>query len=112
MQPIQSPLNYTGGKYKLLKQILPLFPERINTFVDLFCGGASVGVNVECNHVVFNDISTPIIRLLQTFQPPAAVQHLSGENPAAKRFHRNQISVEAIGLSASAAADNAARVLS
>ena len=68
MQPIQSPLNYTGGKYKLLKQILPLFPERINTFVDLFCGGASVGVNVECNHVVFNDISTPIIRLLQTFQ--------------------------------------------
>ena len=23
---IQSPLNYTGGKYKLLPQILPMFP--------------------------------------------------------------------------------------
>lgn len=30
---IQSPLNYTGGKYKLLPQILPFFPENINCFV-------------------------------------------------------------------------------
>ena len=27
---IQSPLNYTGGKFKLLPQILPLFPQNIN----------------------------------------------------------------------------------
>lgn len=33
---IQSPLNYTGGKYKLLPQILPLFPKDIDVFVDLF----------------------------------------------------------------------------
>ena len=26
---IQSPLNYTGGKYKLLTQILPMFPKNI-----------------------------------------------------------------------------------
>ena len=31
---IQSPLNYTGGKFKLLPQILPIFPKEINTFVD------------------------------------------------------------------------------
>lgn len=36
---IKSPLNYTGGKFKLLPQILPLFPNDINTFVDLFGGG-------------------------------------------------------------------------
>ena len=36
---IQSPLNYTGGKYKLLPQLLPHFPQDINLFVDLFCGG-------------------------------------------------------------------------
>lgn len=36
---IKSPLNYTGGKFKLLPQILPLFPNEINTFVDLFGGG-------------------------------------------------------------------------
>ena len=35
---ICSPMNYIGGKYKLLPQILPLFPEFTGTFVDLFCG--------------------------------------------------------------------------
>ncbi|MCR4559278.1 MAG: DNA adenine methylase, partial [Bacteroidales bacterium] len=43
---VQSPLNYIGGKYKLLPQILPYFPQKINTFVDLFCGGCNVGINV------------------------------------------------------------------
>ncbi len=38
---IKSPLNYTGGKYKLLPQIIPIFPSDINTFVDLF-GGVSM----------------------------------------------------------------------
>lgn len=52
---IQSPLNYTGGKFKLLSQILPHFPNDINCFVDLFCGGGNVGINVPCNKVVFND---------------------------------------------------------
>lgn len=35
----KSPLNYTGGKFKLLPQILPLFPDKTDTFVDLFGGG-------------------------------------------------------------------------
>lgn len=30
-----SPLNYIGGKHKLLPQILPLFPNNINVFIDL-----------------------------------------------------------------------------
>ena len=42
-KPIASPMNYIGGKYKILPQILPLFPDNIGTFVDLFCGGCSVG---------------------------------------------------------------------
>ena len=44
---IKSPLNYTGGKYKLLPQILPYFPNDINTFIDLFAGGCNVGINVK-----------------------------------------------------------------
>lgn len=39
MNYIKSPLNYTGGKYKLLPQILPLLPNNIDTFIDLFGGG-------------------------------------------------------------------------
>lgn len=64
---IQSPLNYTGGKYKLLSQILPLFPQNINTFVDLFCGGGDVGANVHSNSVLFNDINKNVIGILSAF---------------------------------------------
>ena len=49
-------MNYVGGKYKLLGQILPLFPEEIDTFVDLFCGGCNVGINVNAKTIIFNDI--------------------------------------------------------
>ncbi len=68
MKIIQSPLNYTGGKYRLLPQILPHFPQNIRIFVDLFCGGGNVGCNVSCKHVLFNDVDTNVIGLLNTFQ--------------------------------------------
>ncbi|MDK7859437.1 DNA adenine methylase, partial [Klebsiella pneumoniae] len=44
---IKSPLNYIGGKYRILNQIMPLFPKDIKTFVDLFSGGGNVGINVK-----------------------------------------------------------------
>ena len=58
---IESPLNYTGGKYKLLPQILPYFPKNIDRFVDIFCGGCNVGCNVKANSIVFNDNNIMII---------------------------------------------------
>ena len=67
-QLIQSPLNYTGGKYKLLPQILPLFPQGINCFVDLFCGGCNVGINIDSNSVVYNDIDEHLFYLFNTFK--------------------------------------------
>lgn len=65
---IQSPLNYTGGKYKLLPQILPLFPKNINVFLDLFCGGCNVGINVDCNQVIYNDLNENLLRIYNTFK--------------------------------------------
>ena len=65
---IPSPLNYIGGKYKLLPQILPLFPNVSGTFVDLFCGGCNVGINVDCNKVIFNDTNSSLLYLLNTFK--------------------------------------------
>lgn len=61
---IKSPLNYTGGKYKLLPQILPYFPNNIDTFYDLFCGGCNVGINVKANKVICNDIDCNVINAL------------------------------------------------
>lgn len=65
---IQSPLNYTGGKYKLLSQILPHFPQDIDLFVDLFSGGGNVGVNVPCNRVIFNDNNELLRYMFGTFK--------------------------------------------
>lgn len=65
---IQSPLNYTGGKYKLMSQLLPHFPTRIDTFVDLFSGGCNVGVNVNADKVIFNDNNSHLLHLVNTFK--------------------------------------------
>ncbi|OQA49944.1 MAG: Modification methylase FokI [Firmicutes bacterium ADurb.Bin300] len=65
---IPSPLNYVGGKFKLLPQILPLFPKNINLFVDLFCGGCNVGINAEAQKVIFNDYNVKLLYLYNTFK--------------------------------------------
>lgn len=65
---IKSPLNYTGGKFKLLPQLLPLFPDNINTFIDLFCGGCNVGINVKANKIICNDSMKQLIDLYKYFQ--------------------------------------------
>jgi DNA adenine methylase len=61
---IKSPLNYTGGKFKLLPQILPLFPDNIDTFVDLFAGG----LNVKANKIVANDYMKPLVDLYSAWK--------------------------------------------
>jgi len=65
---VKSPLNYIGGKYKILPQILPLFPDNINTFVDLFAGGCNVGINAKANKIIFNDNLTYLIDFFKTIQ--------------------------------------------
>lgn len=65
---IKSPLNYIGGKYKLLEQILPHFPTDIETFIDVFSGGANVGINVQAKKHIFNDMNYRINEMFRYFQ--------------------------------------------
>lgn len=65
---IASPLNYTGGKYRLLPQLLPLFPRDIRIFADLFCGGCNVGLNTEAEQVLYNDADRHLVDLFTTFR--------------------------------------------
>ena len=67
-QQIKSPLNYIGGKYRLLPQLLPLFPKEIDNFVDLFCGGCNVGINANANKIYFNDNLVYLIEMYKVFQ--------------------------------------------
>ena len=65
---LKSPLNYIGGKYRLLSQILPLLPNEMDNFIDLFAGGCNVGINVEAEKVFFNDNLTFLVEMYKTFQ--------------------------------------------
>ncbi|TQR31389.1 DNA adenine methylase [Campylobacter sp. MIT 99-7217] len=65
---IQSPLNYTGGKFKLLNQLLPLFPKENEIIVDLFCGGANVGLNLKASKLILNDKQKELIELFALFK--------------------------------------------
>lgn len=62
---IKSPINYTGNKYRILNQIKPHFPKNIKCMVDLFCGGATVGLNIEAEQVIFVDSNCKVINLLK-----------------------------------------------
>ncbi len=99
---IKSPLNYTGGKYKLLPQLLPLFPQNINTFVDLFAGGCNVGVNAHAKKIICNDIIPYLIQIFNVFKETdnsliteyinkrIAEYSLSATNEAAYKTFRQQ----------------------
>lgn len=65
---IASPLNYQGGKARILDQLLPYFPTDIDVFVDLFCGGCNVGMNVKSEKVIYNDKSKHLIGMLKSFR--------------------------------------------
>jgi DNA adenine methylase Dam len=60
---IDSVMNYTGSKFKLLNQILPEFDFTKKNFVDVFCGGGSVYANVvdKYEKIIINDIISELI---------------------------------------------------
>lgn len=87
---IHSPLNYIGGKYKLLPQLLPLFPQKIGTFVDLFFGGGNVGINISAEKYLFNDNLSYLIELYERLQKSSL--------SAILQFIENRITVYGLSL--------------
>lgn len=64
---IKSPIFYMGNKYRLLPQLLPLFPSNIDTFYDLFGGSGCMSGNVKANRIVYNEINENIVELYKLF---------------------------------------------
>lgn len=62
---VKSPLNYTGGKFKLLPQLFGLFDNNKKQFIDVFGGGFNVGINSFSKEVVYNDKSKEVGRLIK-----------------------------------------------
>jgi DNA adenine methylase Dam len=60
---IEGVMNYTGSKFKLLNQILPELNYEKTYFLDLFCGGGSVYINIldKFEKIFVNDIIKDLI---------------------------------------------------
>lgn len=83
---IKSPLNYVGGKYKLLDQIIPLFPNDIDTFVDLFAGGFNVGINIKAKKIICNDYEKVVIEFLEELSKLKSDEALSILKETIKKY--------------------------
>lgn len=59
----RSPLFYVGDKYRLMKQLLNLFPAETNNFYEPFAGGGTVFLNVKANRYFLNDIDKHLISI-------------------------------------------------
>lgn len=62
---VKSPINYTGGKHKLLPQFQEFFPQNVHTFVDFFTGGANIAINAEAERILAFDNNCYVISLFQ-----------------------------------------------
>ena len=60
---IRSPFFYVGDKYKLMPQLLELFPKNITTYVEPFLGGGSSMMSVDAEEFILNDVDSNIVFL-------------------------------------------------
>ena len=63
-----SPLNYIGGKGDMISFLKKYAPKDINRFVDLFGGGFNVGINFECEQLIYNDCNFKVRELLEVLK--------------------------------------------
>lgn len=67
-QYLESPIFYMGNKYKLLKQLMPLFPASCEVFVDLFGGSGVVSMNYHgTRQTIYNEYNINIYELIKLF---------------------------------------------
>lgn len=73
---LRSPISYFGGKQKLSKRIIQLFPKH-QVFVDVFCGSSAILLAKRASPVeVINDISGHITTLFRVIANPSKAREL------------------------------------
>lgn len=59
----RSPLFYVGNKYKLMNQLIDLFPAEVDSFYEPFVGGGTVFLNVNASKYYLNDIDKNLVSI-------------------------------------------------
>ena len=58
-------MNYIGNKTKSVSEIKTHLPKNIKTFVDAFGGGFNVGININADNVIYNDINNQVCSIIK-----------------------------------------------
>lgn len=82
----ESPLNYIGSKAKMASFIKLNSPDKYNTFVDAFGGGFNVGININANRIVYNDINHFVSNLVSSFKTTDTYQYILFLKRVIKKF--------------------------
>jgi adenine-specific DNA-methyltransferase len=72
----ESPLNYIGSKAKMVSHIKQSLPKKFTTFVDACGGGFNVGININADKIIYNDINHFVTNLVASFRTNDTYQYI------------------------------------
>jgi len=72
----ESPLNYIGSKSLIVPIIKEQLPSNVEDFIDVFGGGLNVGVNINADSVIYNDINYFAKQLIESFKAIDTYEYL------------------------------------
>lgn len=61
-------VKWAGGKWRMLSQLLPLFPERYGRYYEPFLGGAAVFLGLQPGGAVLSDVNADLVTLYRVIQ--------------------------------------------
>lgn len=91
----ESPLNYTGSKAKIIKEIKSQAPTEFDKMVDVFGGGFNVGINIDANTVIYNDINYLVEEIIRSFKENDTYKYIQYMKKMIKKFNLDKGNKEA-----------------
>lgn len=91
----ESPLNYIGSKAKIVPAIRTYLPEHLGAFCDAFGGGFNVGINIEADRLIYNDINFFVTDLIKSFRDTDTYEFLLYVRRMINKFGLEKANAEA-----------------
>lgn len=92
---VKSPLNYVGGKFKLLPSICEHLPNtNINTVYDIFGGGYNVGINIDASKHVYNDADGHVVGIIKKWHDTPLEELLSAIDSLVGKYQLSKTNQE------------------
>ena len=82
----ESPLNYIGSKSKMIVDIKKNLPNDFDSFIDLFGGGFNVGLNIDSDKIIYNDINYFVKEILESFRINDTYEYLMYVKKIIRKF--------------------------